>query len=589
MGYGDLALNNKAAIWFNNFYILVGVSITALALQKLSSFTRHIDEAELLGLLRTVEPSAELIYAIKGVRPEPESAPTPELRPGLEALTEKDLEAGDSAVETEEPRSTGATALASSANGGAHSTPNHVALTRRDGATTEADDQRCNTSDGNAPGAAETSQVRSESFGGDFGAGESTRSDGNLRSSTNNGESNSNHNRDLDNSNSGRSNNYNDKDIPSNGNDDLCRVSRSDFVLHMLQLAGKLDRDRDLMEWVTRFHELDLDGDGFLTMRDVHAFQRLQEVAQHHADAAGSRKGVRGVGGGLGGQPRAQRKRSVLERVAAETREVLLETLKLTNVGSDAAADAAEVDDVSASAGGGQFATNAARAGAFGGVETSGEGTSSGGDGGVHNYGLQRQNSTDHHSILPLHAAPLPVVPVVSPLHAKAVRRQTAPHLQQQLPYLGQIKQRVHQSQQQQQQQQLSRSGAGSRPTSRRFSLSRLTMSSRVSEEEGVEVEGAQTGAADDTGRKRVASLRRAAKDTQDASGSCRPGGSACTPPNGQQQQQTLEMKKGFDLWPSAEPDSDPDPETVVLSNGKGSAAVGRVPFQHQKRASSFL
>jgi hypothetical protein len=42
----------------------------------------------------------------------------------------------------------------------------------------------------------------------------------------------------------------------------------------MLQLAGRLDKQRDVDPWVARFSEFDLDRDGVLTMNDVRAFEQ---------------------------------------------------------------------------------------------------------------------------------------------------------------------------------------------------------------------------------------------------------------------------------------------------------------------------
>lgn len=49
-------------------------------------------------------------------------------------------------------------------------------------------------------------------------------------------------------------------------------VSRSDYILHMLQLEGKLDYERDLIRWHDRFDEFDVDKDNYLTMKDVSSF-----------------------------------------------------------------------------------------------------------------------------------------------------------------------------------------------------------------------------------------------------------------------------------------------------------------------------
>lgn len=71
VGYGDLTLSKKSSVWFNVFYILIAISITAVAFEKIASFKRHLDEAELKQILDAIEPSKALIEAIgKGVKQE---------------------------------------------------------------------------------------------------------------------------------------------------------------------------------------------------------------------------------------------------------------------------------------------------------------------------------------------------------------------------------------------------------------------------------------------------------------------------------------------------------------------------------------
>jgi hypothetical protein len=49
-------------------------------------------------------------------------------------------------------------------------------------------------------------------------------------------------------------------------------VSQSDFILHMLQLEGKLDYNDDILRWKRRFREWDIDKDGYLTTDDVDCY-----------------------------------------------------------------------------------------------------------------------------------------------------------------------------------------------------------------------------------------------------------------------------------------------------------------------------
>ncbi len=75
VGYGDLLLSKPSSIWFNIFYILIAISITAVAFEKIASFKRHLDEAELQQILDAIEPSKELIDAVsRGTKSEVTSA-----------------------------------------------------------------------------------------------------------------------------------------------------------------------------------------------------------------------------------------------------------------------------------------------------------------------------------------------------------------------------------------------------------------------------------------------------------------------------------------------------------------------------------
>eukprot|EP01040_Poterioochromonas_malhamensis_P011121 gene11121-12118_t len=64
VGYGDRNVTNPAAVWFNCFFIVFAVSTTALALDKISSFKRHLKKAELWQILEDIQPSKALIDAI---------------------------------------------------------------------------------------------------------------------------------------------------------------------------------------------------------------------------------------------------------------------------------------------------------------------------------------------------------------------------------------------------------------------------------------------------------------------------------------------------------------------------------------------
>jgi potassium channel subfamily K len=161
VGYGDLTLTKTSSVWFNIFYILIAIAITAVAFEKISSFTRHLDEAELKQVLDAIEPSKMLIDAI-----------------------------------------------------------------------------------GKGSGKQE--------------------------------------------------------------------ISQSEYILHMLQLSGKID-PRDLDPWIEKFKEFDLDRDGILSMKDIHSYEQMLKRGQLKKAKL----------------YRPHRQRSIVEQITTETKDVLLETLKL--------------------------------------------------------------------------------------------------------------------------------------------------------------------------------------------------------------------------------------------------------------------
>lgn len=64
VGYGDRNVSDSGAVWFNCFFIVFAVSTTALALDKISSFKRHLKKAELWQILEEIQLSKALIDAI---------------------------------------------------------------------------------------------------------------------------------------------------------------------------------------------------------------------------------------------------------------------------------------------------------------------------------------------------------------------------------------------------------------------------------------------------------------------------------------------------------------------------------------------
>jgi hypothetical protein len=63
-GYGDIQVEKSSSVWFNCVFIVVSVSLTAVALDKIASFRRHLYEAELWQILDDIEPSKPLLDAI---------------------------------------------------------------------------------------------------------------------------------------------------------------------------------------------------------------------------------------------------------------------------------------------------------------------------------------------------------------------------------------------------------------------------------------------------------------------------------------------------------------------------------------------
>ena len=64
VGYGDMSLQSNSSIIFNICYILLSVSLTGIAFEKLANLKRHINEMELDQLMNAIELSDDLIDAI---------------------------------------------------------------------------------------------------------------------------------------------------------------------------------------------------------------------------------------------------------------------------------------------------------------------------------------------------------------------------------------------------------------------------------------------------------------------------------------------------------------------------------------------
>jgi voltage-gated potassium channel len=65
VGYGDITLTNINAKYFNIFYILISVALTAIGFEKISNVKRHIDEHELSQMLNNIPFDEKLIHAIR--------------------------------------------------------------------------------------------------------------------------------------------------------------------------------------------------------------------------------------------------------------------------------------------------------------------------------------------------------------------------------------------------------------------------------------------------------------------------------------------------------------------------------------------
>ena len=73
VGYVDRSLKKNSSIWFNCFYLMISITLTMIALNKISSFKRHLEEAELWQVLEEVDFSQSLLDAIQD-RPNASSA-----------------------------------------------------------------------------------------------------------------------------------------------------------------------------------------------------------------------------------------------------------------------------------------------------------------------------------------------------------------------------------------------------------------------------------------------------------------------------------------------------------------------------------
>lgn len=193
VGYGDLVLQKDSSVRFNILYILVSVSLTAICLKKISSFKRHLDNAELHESIDSIKFDEALLKAISSSRGKPTVVVLDQLNKIKKSFSENSKEINEK-IE----------------NG--KSIPSSL-------------------------------QPNSDEIDPDF-----------LKT--------------LEPS------EYRDISLKLHKND---AISRSDYVLHMLQLEGKIF-PTDILPWIDKFQLYDLDNDDYLTKEDVNEFNRLRDI-----------------------------------------------------------------------------------------------------------------------------------------------------------------------------------------------------------------------------------------------------------------------------------------------------------------------
>ena len=67
VGYGDMALSKQSSIIFNIFFIFFSCSVTALAMEKASTASMRIQEAELIQEIDELTLTDEMLDAIKSL------------------------------------------------------------------------------------------------------------------------------------------------------------------------------------------------------------------------------------------------------------------------------------------------------------------------------------------------------------------------------------------------------------------------------------------------------------------------------------------------------------------------------------------
>jgi hypothetical protein len=110
-------------------------------------------------------------------------------------------------------------------------------------------------------------------------------------------------------------------------------VTKEEYILHMLQLEGKLNYETDISRWNTKFQEIDLDKDGYFSFADVETYERgemrrrtmSQESVSSLASSA-NKNPVSAFFSGVG---------NFIYQFYDETKDVILETLGFARVASD--------------------------------------------------------------------------------------------------------------------------------------------------------------------------------------------------------------------------------------------------------------
>jgi len=95
------------------------------------------------------------------------------------------------------------------------------------------------------------------------------------------------------------------------------KVSCSEYVLHMLLLAGKIDINMDIKPWINKFNDFDLDHDKYLTKNDVLLYQRIDQKMKKQVKQMKKNR------------PNQLQKKRIFRRVLEELRDIFLETIKV--------------------------------------------------------------------------------------------------------------------------------------------------------------------------------------------------------------------------------------------------------------------